>query len=286
MKKLILVLILYIFAKIFINYAVILLYVNEITLLFIKNIFPSLFIFFIISSLLSNYGLIDYISKMFGNIVSKIFNISKTSSYVFIMSILSGFPSNSKYIKELLDKNLINNKEAEKVLLFTHFANPLFILSLIPYKAYLIIFCHYISNIIIGLIFRNYNGKFNSNISLYNKEKVNFINIFNNTIKETISIILNILGIIVCFYIVSKIFSISIITYFLEMTNSIYFLLKCSINIKYKLMLITGILSFGGFSVHMQVFSILGNKKIRYKPYFLARIIHFFISSILFFILY
>ena len=286
MKKLILALIIYIFLKIFRDYASILIYINDITYLFFKRIFPSLFIFFTISSLLLNLGLVNYLSNSIGSIISKVFNISKNSAAIFMMSIISGFPSNSKYIKELLDKNIINNKEASKLLLFTHFANPLFIISLVPNMAYLIIFSHYITNIILGLIFRNYHGKFQNMENIYNEKNINFFKILNNSLKDTIDIILNILGIIVFFYLISITLNISFLTYVLEMTSSITYILNTNIPIKYQYMLITGILSFGGLSIHMQVFSILDNKKIRYLPYFLARILHFIISSVIFLILY
>jgi len=285
MKKIIIIIVLYIFFKIFINYQNILLDINNITLIFIKNIFPSLFLFFIISSLLSNYGFIDLISNSVGKIISKLFNVSPVSSYVIIMSMFSGFPSSAKYIKELLDSKKINNLEAEKVLLSSHFANPLFILSIIPEYSLLIIICHFITNFILAFIFRNFNGKFNNNLKIKNVS-ISFSKLLNKSIEDIMHISLNLLGIIVFFYVLSNLLNIKILTYFLEMTSSITILLKENINLKYKYALITGILSFGGISVHMQVFNILEKEKIRYKPYLISRLLHMIISILLFLLLY
>ena len=43
-------------------------------------------------------------------------------------------------------------------------------------------------------------------------------------------------------------------------------------------------ISFGGLSVHMQVLSIISDTKIKYFPYFISRILHASISTIIFFI--
>ena len=61
------------------------------------NIFPSLFPFFIIPKILINYGF-----------TPKIFNIDPNYSFIFFMSMISGFPSSAKYTKELVDKGIVS----------------------------------------------------------------------------------------------------------------------------------------------------------------------------------
>ena len=76
------------------------------------------------------------------------------------MSMLSGFPSGAKYIKTLLDKGSIDLDEANYLIVFTHFANPLFVLTVTKgiFKnttlSYIILICMYLSNLILGLIVR------------------------------------------------------------------------------------------------------------------------------------
>lgn len=135
-----------------------------------NNIFPSLFPFFIISELLIQYDFVELISELFKPFMNKFFKCGKYSSFVFIMSILSGIPSNAKYINSLYKEKLINDKEATKILMFTHFSNPLFILGTLSISflnnkevGIIILFAHYLTNIIIGFIFRDY-CKTNENI--------------------------------------------------------------------------------------------------------------------------
>ena len=102
-------------------------------------------------------------SELFKPIMIKIFKTDSKTSFIFIMSILSGFPSNAKYTRELYKNNTISKEQATKILTFTHFSNPLFILGTLSLNflnnkevGLLILLTHYLTNIIIGLIFRNY----------------------------------------------------------------------------------------------------------------------------------
>ena len=76
------------------------------------------------------------------------------------MSMLSGFPSGAKYIKTLLDRKLIDIYEANYRITFTHFADPLFVLTVTKglFKStklsYIILICMYLSNLILGFIIR------------------------------------------------------------------------------------------------------------------------------------
>src|SRR5574344_1368916 len=73
-----------------------------------KNIIPSLIPIFIISDLLINYGFVEILGKFLRKPFNKLFGISENAVFVVILSMISGCPSNAKYIKELLDSNKIS----------------------------------------------------------------------------------------------------------------------------------------------------------------------------------
>ena len=261
-----------------------------------NNIFPTLFPFFILSDLLINYGFIEIVSKYFSPLM-KLFKIKSECAFIFVLSIFSGFPSNSKYTKELYDKGIINEYEATKVLLFTHFSNPLFILGTLTLflnkrLALIILICHYLGNIIVGIIFRNYHPSINSN-KINNKVELNnksFIEILTNSIVKTIDTLLLLLGIITTFLIITTIIDSNlnfpdIIQYILngiiEMTQGLKYVSMLNININLKAVISTFFLSFGGICIHVQVKSILKGTNIKYLPYLFARIIHGVVSSLL-----
>ncbi len=101
--------------------------------IWITNIFPSLFPFLIISDLIISTDLINTITKYIGWFFNKVFKMSKYSSYVLIMSLISGCPSNAKFVKDLLDNNLISKEEAVKVLSMSLLYNPILILTITSY---------------------------------------------------------------------------------------------------------------------------------------------------------
>ena len=67
----------------------------------------------------------------------------------------------------------------------------------------------------------------------------------------------------------------------LEITQGLKYLSISNLNIYIKAVIASFIISFGGLCIHVQVFSILDNKKIRYLPYLCSRIIHAVISSLI-----
>lgn len=277
-----------------------------------NSIFPSLFPFFVISEILINYGFIEFVSELFRPIMSKLFKVSGSSAYVFIMSLISGFPSSAKYIKEIYNKGLITEKEGSKILMFTHFSNPLFILGTISITflnnkevGLLILLTHYLSNIIIGLLFRNtsptknekYKFSFKNAINLMSEARIknekSLGEIISNAIINTINTLLLILGTVTIFLIVTtiidKITNINpyyqaILNGTIEMTQGLKYISILNIPLKLKTIISVMFISFGGISVHMQIISIISDTKIKYFPFLCARIIHAFLAGILVFL--
>lgn len=260
----------------------------------INNLFPSLIPFMLLSNILINYNFVNDISDML-KILMKAFKVNKNCSFAFIMSILSGTPSNAKYLKDLLENKLINIKDCQKCLNFCHFTNPIFILGTIGYIFFnskkiglIILISHYTSSLIIGL-FNKKNYESNKNIFELKNNKSTFINIFKNSIKDTTNTLFLILGIItsciILTCIINNIFYINknfkFIYGLIEITQGLKYLSLSNLNIKLKISIASFLISFGGICIHAQTFSILDNKKIRYCPYFVARIIHGILSSII-----
>lgn len=266
-----------------------------------SNVFPSLFPFFVLSNILINYGFIEVASHLFSPLM-RLFKINKNCAFVFVMGLISGFPSSSKYTKELLDQGLIDENDATKVLMFTHFSNPLFIFGTISLVflnnkevGLLILIIHYLTNIIIGLLFRNYLPSKDKIVSNKLTNKRNFGKIITNSIIDSINTLLLILGTITVFLVMTTIidrninlnnFNQSILNGFVEMTQGLKYVSLLNIPLKIKTVLSTMIISFGGLSVHLQVMSIISDTKIKYLPFLVARILHALISGILVFILF
>ncbi|MDD3392803.1 MAG: nucleoside recognition domain-containing protein [Bacilli bacterium] len=308
-NALIIILLLYIGYEILTNSSAILSSVSFSFNIWKNNIFPSLFPMFILSELLINFGFVEIIGKLLKPLMNKIFKCHEMGAFIFTMSLVSGFPSSAKYALELHKNNLLDENQAAKTLIFSHFSNPLFILGTVSITflnnkevGYLILLCHYITNIIIGLLFRNYHPYTNSNvikdnikIKKSNSKNLNFGQIITTALLNTINTLLLILGVITMFLVLTTIidqninlssYSQAILNGFIEMTQGLKYISVLSIPLKLKAILSTMIISFGGFSVHMQIMSILNDTKIKYLPFLTARLLHALISGLLVFLLF
>lgn len=281
--------------------------------IFKSSIFPSLFPFFVLSDLLIKYGFPELIGNLTKNIMNKLFKIKSECAFIFVMSLISGNPSNAKYTKELLENKTINKYEATKILCFTCFANPLFILGTVSIiflgnkeVGPLILFCHYIGNIIIGLLMRTYHPSPKENtktslkkaINLMHQKRIqnkNFGIIITEALIKSINTLLLILGVITMCLVITTIinkninlenFIEAILNGFIEMTQGLKYISLEAIPLKLKCVLTVMILSFGGLSVHMQIMGILSDTEVKYLPFLSARICHSLISSLLTYFLF
>ena len=268
--------------------------------IFKENVFPSLFPFLVLSGLLVNYGFVEFCSVLFSPIMKLLFNMNGAAAYVFIMSLISGFPSSSKYIRDLYLKGLLSVNEATKLLMFTHFSNPLFILGTVGLLlkqtkiAILILICHYTGNLIIGILVRNLIPYEEKNITL-EKNTSSFGCALKDSITSAIDTLLLVLGTITFFLILTTLLAEklnlsginqTIMNGIFEMTQGLKFASLLNTDLRTKAVLMTMFLSFGGISVHAQIMSIISDTKIRYIPFFVARLLHAAISGLLVFLLY
>lgn len=275
-----------------------------------NSIFPSLFPFFVIGNILIDLGFPKLLGTLLKDVMYKLFKINGTGAFIIILSILSGFPSSAKYTKELYLNGEINDKEATKLLTFTHFSNPLFILGTLSITflnnkeiGMCILISHYIGNLFIGLIFRNYyiSKKDTTKVSLKNaiismnssRTNKSFGQMLSNAITSSISTLLLILGTVTIFLVLTTLINNnlsvspyykSIINGIFEMTQGLKYLSMLKIPLYKQALISVFFISFGGLSVHMQVLSIISDTKIKYFPYFISRILHASISTIIFFI--
>ena len=251
------------------------------TLIWFKNIVPNLLPMFIITSLIISSNLIITICNLFGKIFSKIFKTSKYGIFVFVLSLFTGSPSNAKYIKDLIDNNLISITEGNKLLLFTTNYNPLLIYSLLTLyldkkTSIILIIIVILSNIIIG--FLNRNMEYDEIQNNYNSKSINLSKI----IKETIDTLLMILGTLIVFNIIINILPInnllikSIINGTLEITTALNNINFLNINTNFKILLSIIYLSFGGISIHTQIKSIFPDTN--YKLFLKNKLLSIFIS--------
>ena len=245
-----------------------------------------------------------------------IFNVPGEGAFALLMGIISGYPVGAKIVANLKEKKLCNEIEAERLLAFTNNSGPLFIIGTVgigmfySFSIGLILFVtHLLSCLTVGFIFRWWGKskeKYHRNTDCaLPSSSLSFNNLgelLSKSILTSINTILMIGGFVVIFSIIismlnttnilqaissqlfnllgiPEVFTLSIITGFIEVTNGISYIsstLAFSINL--KIIICSFVLGFGGFSVLLQVLSITSKANISIKPYFVGKLLQAFFA--------
>ena len=287
LKKIFTIILLFIFIYLLFRYNFILQKsVNDAVILWLNKVFPSLFIMFIINDLIINSHILDNLCNLISPLFNKIYNVSGTSLECFILCLFSGTPSSAYIIKEMLNNNSISEGDANKLISFTFFSNPLFLYNILK-----IIIIHYITNLIIGLFFKKNKSNKNNNIKIKISDNTNIINLIPKAISKSFNTLLMILGTITFYMIISNyllkiiplnIFSEIILRGILEITQSLNILPNLNILSMIKEIIALSIISFGGLSIHTQILNIISDTPIKYKNFLIGRILHVLFSTLLY----
>lgn len=287
--------ILFIYLGIFINPSLIIESGISSINIFKTKLFPSIFPFFVLASLLLELGIATKISNKLNPIFKKLFHVEGNSSFIILVSIISGFPSGSKYIVESYKNKTIDKATANYLLTFTHFANPLFILGTCGIilnslsLAYKILIIQITSNIILGIILRPKEIITSKKITNYQTKS--FLESLPKAINDAIKLLLFMLGSITFFMFFSKLltsflslntFFETIITGILDMTSGISLVPSINTTNYIRGLIVLTFITFGSFSVHLQVLNNIKEEDLEYKYFFFGRIIETSIALLLY----
>lgn len=277
-------------------------------LIWAKAVLPALFPFFFITKLLTELGGIKTLANYFQLIMQKIFHVNGMSSYVLLMSIMSGYPVGAKITSELYEKNIIKNDEAIRLITFTSTSGPLFIIGTVgagmfvsAKMGFIMLFSHFLGAIFNGLLYRNYKY---IPITKSTKNKFRFDAIDENILEKSmlsainsilivggyISIsfilidILTDIGIInalnsivkpiLSFFEIDSNLSNAIVVGFIEMTRGCYELSTCFTDYTTATTICTFIISFGGLSTMLQAMTFLQRCNVKISFFFKQKITH------------
>lgn len=252
------------------------------TELFIKRLFPVSFLFLVISNLLMDYQLIQ--------IIQRLFKIKSSYFYFFLLSLISGFPTGAVLVREGLERGIISEVDANKIIMFAHFPNPLFVLNSVNlilgnfrYTLF-ILGTIIVSNFIIFLFVYKKNS-YNNTLSF----PLDFSSCLSKSVNKAIKVLITIYGTSIFFYLISIIITSKISNPYLYVIFSGIFDLTKGVfnssvisNVFIRSLLILLFIAFGPLSIHLQIKSILSNTSVSYKKYVLGRFISTILSVLLF----
>lgn len=263
------------------------------------NVLPSVLPFMILTRLLNELGLIEKICIPFSKIMKKLFGTGSISSYVFFMSVLSGYPVGSKMIADLYESGKITNTEAIRMSSFCSNSGPMFIVGSVgvgmllnPICGYIILISHIFSAILNGIIYRKITSNKFVDIK-FPMEKSETT--FGDIILSSTQAILNVGSIITFFFIIiesiNPIFNVipsplsQILSGLIEMTKGCIEVSKVPISKIYLTSICSFLITFGGLSTILQSITLLKRVKMKISLFTLQKftqsLLAFLISLIL-----
>lgn len=269
------------------------------------KVLPALLPFFILTKLLSYTNALKSLGNVFTPITSKFYGVGGISGYIYIMSIISGYPVGAKLTSDLYKGGVITSGQAQTITSFASTSGPLFILGTVAIGMYnnsaigfVIIISHIFGAILNGFLYKN-----KEKISTCNFSQKESKNILNETMTSSIMSIMIVGGFIAIFYMflqiilslnifspilnIAKIIGIDeglskgMIAGFFEVTTGCLILSKYSISYKLLAILSTFLISFGGLSIHAQAYTFLHDFNMPYKKFFLQKLTHAIFSTVI-----
>lgn len=253
------------------------------------TLIPSLYPFTILSSLIVNLNITDFIESLSDWFSKLIFRLPGKCIGIIIMSLIGGYPIGAKMTKELYENGKLSQNDAQRLLLFCINPGPAFTISSIgcymlgSKTAGIAIYTSVIlSSLIIGILSRVLAQE----TEKIKKSSANEYNSFSEALVKSISngttVMLSICAwvcIFSCFNMLTEITSLS---------NEVKFTINCLSEVTNACMvacgnlplpIIAGIIAFGGICTHFQIMSSISETKLKYKYFIVSRIIHGALSA-------
>lgn len=254
--------------------------------LWFEKLVPSMFMSMVCIKLLYESNSLLWIPFPF---CQKLFHISKQGMRLVLCSLLLGFPAGTCFLDEELTKTSISKQAKERLLYICMMPTSGFVivtLGTLFFHSLSIGFLLYIIQIcaVFTLLFITRQHSIQS-ISSYDQSSTSFMSILTKAIKDTGITLFMIGGYILCFRVLTQIFlpyTPFFVQYigaiFLEFSSGCAYIHEFILSTMQKLYLTTALLSFGGFCIHMQIFSMIQHHQLSYLKFLYYRIGHIILS--------
>ncbi|MBQ7642716.1 MAG: hypothetical protein IJS67_02325 [Clostridia bacterium] len=269
-------------------------------------VLPSLLPFFFLTALASSLGLVTKLSSALEKPASAIFRCGGTCSFVFIMSVLSGYPVGAKIISDLYKKGETDSDEATRMSCFCSTSGPMFIVGSVGIgmfgdkrAGFILLFSHILSALVAGVIFRFYGKK--TERRTLKKSLVTADNILYDCVYSSVISVAVVGGFICVFYVLAdmagdagifnllsfplgSLFGKDVATAFssglIECTRGCLALSKCGLS-TYSVAFASALISFGGVSVIFQSLAFLSSAKVNTLVFLSSKIIQTVVSFLI-----
>jgi len=262
-------------------------------LLFGRNVMPVLFPFFFISGLLVEIGFFSGFRR-FGKSVP-----------IFALSLLSGYPTGARLLRDLYKRGEITREQAIRIATYTSTCSPIFVIATLGACFYqsaavgvLIFAAHVLGAVVNGVIYRKVSFRsdtpslgpcrvpplFLRGESLNKSDaRDDMAEAISNSLYSAVQNILAVGGLIIVFFIMTSMFGGGVVlSGLLEMTNGVF---QASTKAPTSLLIPCAIISFGGLCVAVQGAVFMSAFRMPLWFYLLFKVTHMIFAVIICFVL-
>ena len=248
-------------------------------------VIPSLFPFMVCVLMILKSGFVIN-NRFINNFLMKIFGHSFNMFFVFVLSMIGGYPVGARLLNKLYEQKAIDNKTADIMLMYCVNAGPAFIVSIVggvfnsPKIGIALLVSHLLSSVIIALFYAKKIKKQN-----HMKQNTNEIKTFSENFVESVSEASGSILSICCFVIFFSFVNLYLDYFFADMPIIKYISLFTEVTsavASCKNIYVTSfLLGFAGLSIWCQVFALSGKRKINMARFVVGRLLHGTISVFL-----
>lgn len=263
-------------------------------------VLPAIFPFLLYAKFLTKFELIDFFSKKISPVTKVLFNTDGVSAFIYLVSIISGYPIGAKLTADFFNDGRISRGNAFRTITYCANSGPMFIIGTVGIgmflsktAGYVILISHILGAVLNGVLYRKYkiNDNFYNKIS--NKKESDDDFLYQTAISSCNSML--IVGTyIVVFFILIEFLSTFLIANnsltavfngLFEITHGCQDLSILSISLNLKTILATFVITFGGLSTILQSLAFLKKMKLSISFFVLIKFTHAIFSTIICFLI-
>lgn len=273
-------------------------------------IIPSLFPFFILSTMMVELGLAEYVGRGLERIMRPLFNVPGSCASALALGFIGGYPVGARTAISLYQSGLCSKTEAERLLAFCNNSGPAFILGVVGAGIFadsrvglLLYLAHATASMCIGLAARFYKrGERGEDRGRGTDVRAcRLSTAFTQSVKDSFMSTLNICAFVVCFTVIIRMCTISgllpnlagllaplgvsaqwgerLLTGLLEVSSGVWSLTGEGA-LTGKISMAAFMLGWAGLSVHCQVLSFLGGSGLSVRTYVVGKLLHGGLSAL------
>lgn len=258
--------------------------------LWFENLVPSMFVTMVLIRLLYKQQMLQHLVP---DMICRMFGLDQASFALVISSMLLGFPNGSLFIEEAYRRKELDLQGAQRLFLICCFPTPGFVILSCGVGLYHNAktgFYLYVSSVLYGFFMLWLTRSKSIHPHHIKHQSTNsFMQDFSASLLESGTSLFMIGGYLMIFMSVTGIvfsFLPQLVSLPLricaEFSSGVFLIQATSLSTICKLLCTSALLGFGGFCVHMQIYSMCDNCKTKYRTFLIYRILQSLLSCLIF----